>query len=87
MAVSIIKKNGKKVTLLNPAEKGEKYADELRNGIRYTNDGRYKADKDGVILGLDKKQRAYRAGYLDARKDNAKAYRANKKKRNGGRRK
>ena len=52
MAFSIIKKNGKKVTLLNPSEKAGKYADELRNGIRYTNDGRYKADKDGVVMGL-----------------------------------
>lgn len=84
MAFSIIKKNGKKVTLLNPSEKAGKYADELRNGIRYTNDGRYKADKDGVVMGLSDEQRSYRAGYLDARKDNAKAYKANKKKKTGG---
>lgn len=74
MAVKILKNNGKTVTLLNPSEKGAKYADELRNGTRYTNDGRYKADKDGVVLGLTKEQRSYRAGYLDAQKDSAKAY-------------
>ena len=45
---------------------------------------RYKADKDGVVMGLSDEQRSYRAGYLDARKDNAKAYKANKKKKRGG---
>lgn len=73
-------KNGKTITLLNPSEKGAKYADELRNGIRYTNDGRYKADKDGVVMELTDEQRAFRSGYLTAQKDAAKAYKARKKK-------
>ena len=72
---------GKPVTLLNPAEKASKYADELRNGIRYTNDNKYKADKNGVVLEVTKEGRAYRAGYLDARKDSANAYKANLKKK------
>lgn len=76
----ITRKNGNVITLLNPAEKASKYADELRNGIRYTNDNRYKADKNGVVMKVTKEGRAYRAGYLDARKDSAKAYKANKKK-------
>ena len=74
-------RTGKPVTLLNPAEKASKYADELRNGIRYTNDNRYKADKNGVVMKVTKEGRAYRAGYLDARKDNANAYKANLKKK------
>lgn len=71
-------KRGKFITLLNPSEKAEKYASELRTGMRYTNDGAYKPDKNGEI-GLSKEGRAYRSGYLDARKDNARAYKHNKK--------
>ena len=40
-------KNGKTITLLNPAEKGEKYAKELHTGKKYTNDGAVKKDKNG----------------------------------------
>ena len=72
-------KNGGTVTLLNPSEKAGKYAAELRTGIRYTNEGAYKPDKNGEV-GLTETQRAYRSGYLDARKDGAKAYKAKKRK-------
>jgi hypothetical protein len=65
---------GKPVTLLNPAEKSRKYAKEIKDNRRYTNDGRLKTDKAGTPLSLDEKQRSYRAGYLDSRSDNAKAY-------------
>lgn len=78
-----LNKKGKEVTLLNPSEKAAKYSDELRNGVRYTNDGKYKADEDGVVLGLSDAQKSYRSGYLDARKDSARAYKANKKKNKG----
>lgn len=81
MSTRITTKKGKTITLLNPSEKGEKYADELRNNIRYTNDGKYKADKDGVVDSLSKTQRAYRSGYLDAKKDSANCYKHLKKKR------
>lgn len=81
MSTRITTRKGKTITLLNPSEKGEKYADELRNNIRYTNDGKYKADKDGVVDSLSKTQRAYRSGYLDARKDSANCYKHLKKKR------
>ena len=80
MAVTIRTKKGDYITLLNPSEKAGKFASELRTGIRKTNDGRYKADKNGDV-GLSSDQRAYRSGYLDARKDNAKAYKHNKSKR------
>ena len=80
MAVKVRSRNGKEVTLLNPAEKAAKFAGELRTGIRKTNDGRYKADKHGEV-GLSKEGRAYRAGYLDARADSAAAYKHSRKKR------
>ena len=73
------RKNGSYVTLLNPSEKAGKYAAELRTGMRYTNNGDYKPDKNGEI-GLSAEQRAYRSGYLDARKDSANAWKHNQKK-------
>lgn len=72
-------KKGKTVTLLNPSEKAGKFAAELRTGMHYTNDGAYKPDANGEI-GLTKAERAYRSGYLDARKDSAKVYKYNQKK-------
>ena len=74
-------KNGKKVRLLTPDQKGAKAATELKKGVKMTNFGQVKTNKDGSPRKLDKSERAYRAGYLDARKDNAKAYKHNKKKR------
>jgi len=80
MAVKVTRKDGKQITLLNPSEKARKYANELSTGIRKTNDGNYKPDKNGDV-GLSNVQRAYRSGYLDARKDSAKAWKHNQKKR------
>lgn len=76
----VVRRDGKEVILLNPAEKGRKYAAELSTGMRYTNDGNYKKDASGDV-GLSKEGRAYRSGYLDARRDSAKAYKHNLKKR------
>ena len=73
-------KKGKTITVLNPAQKGRKFASELNTGMHYTNDGSYKPDRNGEI-GLTDTQKAYRSGYLDARKDNAKAYKHNLKKK------
>ena len=77
-----IRKNGKTITLLNPAEKGAKYAKELRTGKKYTNDGAVKKDENGKVIKLGKKERAYRGGYLDGRKDNAKAYKSKRRENN-----
>ena len=77
-------KKGNTITLLNPAEKGRKFADELSTNMHFTNDGQYKPDKNGEI-GLTNTQRAYRAGYLDSRKDSAKCHNYNKKKRSKAR--
>ena len=68
-------------TLLNPQEKGLKAADELRNNIMLTNEGNIKFDNFGKPQKLTKEQRAYRSGYLDARKDSAKCWKAQQKKK------
>ena len=81
MAVMVRNRRGKKVTLLNPAEKGQKYACELGNNVRLTNDGSIKFRKNGKPKHLSDTAKSYRAGYLQARKDNAKAYKHNKKKK------
>ena len=79
MSKKVRSKNGKTLTLLNPSEKGEKFAKELKTGKKYTNDGKIKKDKNGKVVKLGKKERAYRSGYLDSRQDNAKAYKSKKK--------
>lgn len=69
-----------KKTLLNPHGKGAKYATELKRGVHMTNTGVVKTDKYGKSLHLNKQQRAYRSGYLQAQHDSAKAYKAGRKK-------
>ena len=73
-------KTGKTVRLLNPSQKGKKYAHELEKGFKFTNMGEVKTDKKGHPKRLTDLQRAYRSGYLTARSDNAKAYKHNLKK-------
>lgn len=70
-----------KVTLLNPSEKGQKFARELREGRKRRNDGSFYIDKTGHTVKLSDNQRAYRSGYLDAQKDSVKAYKARKLKK------
>lgn len=74
------RKNGKKVTLLNPSERGKKFAAELKDGHMYTNSGKLKVDEDGPIP-LSDTQRAFRSGYLSAQKDSANAWKAKQKKK------
>lgn len=74
MAVTVRSRKGKKVTLLNPSEKGTKYATELVYDVALTNDGEQKFDKKGHPQRLKSEQRAYRAGYLQAQKDSSKAF-------------
>ncbi len=80
MAVKVTTRKGKTITLLNPAEKGRKYAAELKKGVKATNDHRIKNDEKGNPLRLNKVERSYRSGYLDARRDNANCYKSKKKK-------
>ena len=66
---SVIKKGGKKIVLLNPSEKGQRYARQLKKGV----------DHNGSLL--SDTQKSFRSGYLQARKDSAKCYNAVKNKR------
>ena len=77
------RKTGKVRTLLNPAEKGRKFAAELKAGIHATNEGKIKKTKKGKVKKLSDTQKAYRSGYLAARKDSAKCFKA--KSKNSGR--
>ena len=71
-----ITRKGKTITLLNPAEKGKKFAKELKQGLKRTNTGSFKLDKNKKGIRLNEKERAYRAGYLDSRKDSANCHKA-----------
>ena len=65
-----------KFNLLSPKRKGKKAAHELRTGKRFTNSGEPKKGKNGQHLKVSKEGKAYRAGYLDARKDIGRAAKA-----------
>lgn len=65
MAHFINTKNGKKIVLRNPAEKGKRYARQLKSG-RVAETGK----------ALNNTEKAWRGGYLTARQDNADAYNA-----------
>lgn len=80
MAVIVKNKKNQDVVLLNPAEKARKYADELAAGVRITNSGVVVTRKNGNPRFLRDTQEAYRAGYLAARRDSAKCFKANEKK-------
>ena len=68
--IYIRKDTGEAFTIYNPAEKSEKYASDLKYGV-------------DTVRGneLSDTQAAWRSGYLKARKDNAKAYKANQKRK------
>ncbi len=69
-------RTGEERTLLNPHGKYSKATTELQQGVRMTNTGEIKRNKDGAPLTLSKEQRAYRAGYRSAVIDQTKAYKA-----------
>ena len=71
-------RDGEVRVVLNPAGKAAKFAKELKDGKRYTNGGDEKKDYAGNPLKLTKAQRRYRKGYLDARRDNSRAFNAKK---------
>lgn len=70
MAVTVKTKSGKRLKLLNPAEKGNRFAKQLKSG-RITETGKR----------LNESEKSFRAGYLTARSDNAKAYNSRKSAR------
>ena len=65
MAKIIKTRKGNKVVLRNPAEKGKRYARQLKSGT-VVETGKKLSNTD----------RAFRIGYLTARSDNAKAYKS-----------
>ena len=69
----VTNKNGRKICLLNPDEKARKYLAELKIGSKLTNMIEPKLE-NGKLIRLSKKDKAYRIGYSNARKDNSKAY-------------
>lgn len=69
-------KKGNEIVLLNPSEKGAKFARELKSNCKFTNSGQYKLGENSKSITLTDEQRSYRAGYLDAQKDSARAYKA-----------
>ena len=80
MAVYVKNRRGKRITLLNPSEKSRKFAVELKHNVAITNDGIKKKTKTGKVKHLSDTQKAFRSGYLQARKDNAKAFIARKQR-------
>ena len=83
MARVVYNRRGKKVILLNPSEKSQKAAAELKSGVHLTNTGAVKRSKNGKVKKLNDTQKAYRSGYLKARKDNAKAWKSKRNKSYG----
>lgn len=59
---------------LSPKGKGKKAVRELKTGKRFCNDGEPKMGGNHQQLKVTKVGRAYRHGYLDARKDIGRAY-------------
>lgn len=80
LGVELTREDGTTFSLLNPSGKAAKYFVENQRGKLYTNPGRLKKGEDDKPLTLTKEQKAYRAGYIDSQKDNAKAYNAKKAK-------
>lgn len=70
-------KTGKEMVLLTPSEQVHKYGIELHNGVRMTNRGVVKRDKETKeILVLDKNQSAYRSGFIAHATAQRKAFKA-----------
>lgn len=59
---------GQPVTLLNRKERAEKYKNELRMGVKQTNDGVVRTDRDGVLVPLTARGVKYRVSYLREQK-------------------
>ena len=74
--MNIIEKNCIKVILANPSDKARKYASELKSKQKLTYSGEVKKDKNGKKIKLNKASASYRIGYLQARSDNAKAFKS-----------
>lgn len=78
---TLITDDGKKITYLTPSGKAAKAAFELHKGFKVTNDCKLKVDDNGNVMRLSDTEAAWRSGYLAARQDSAKAYKANRGKK------
>lgn len=78
--VEVKDRKGNTVRLLNPAQRADKFFQELNANKHLTNYGHDKLTKSGKPIRLSDTQRAFRGGYLAARKDSARAYKHNKNK-------
>ena len=74
LGVVVVNARGLKTTLLNPFGKATKYADELRNGVKLTNDGHLNTDSLGKPQHLTSEEEAYRKGYLKHQQETVDAY-------------
>ena len=74
--MKIIEKNGRKIILANPSDKACKYGSELKSKQKLTYSGEVKKDKNAKKIKLNKASVSYRIGYLQARSDNAKAFKS-----------
>lgn len=63
---TVIHRNGRDITLYNPAERSKKYCDELKAKVHVA------GKKQGQDL--TNTEAAYRAGYLEARRESAKIW-------------
>lgn len=66
--------NDQVVTLLNPHGRYQKNKLELEKGIKFTNEGSIKLDKNGKAIPLTAEDRKYRQGYNSALIDQSKIY-------------
>ena len=77
----VTSKKGNRVRLMNPQERANKAAYELKTGVRVTNFGEVKRDRNGKPMRLTKTQRAFRSGVLSQQKASRRAYNAKKRRR------
>lgn len=77
--MGLFKKKGR----LNPSQRGRKYASELKEGVECTHTGKIYQNKNGEVFPLSDRQKSYRHGYLDARRDNANAWKSKQAKNQG----
>ncbi|MCM1437653.1 MAG: hypothetical protein NC131_00375 [Roseburia sp.] len=78
--VTLTFEDGVTTTLLTPSGTATKYAAELAMGVKITNSGEFKQDADGNEMQLTPAQRAFRAGYIEARKASARLYNSMKRR-------
>ena len=77
----VLKNNstGDEIVLLNPHGKYKKYQAEINKGVKLTNEGKIKRDKQGQPIALTQADIKYRQGYSSALIDQTKIFNGGKK--------